>query len=239
VSLLLTRHNSKQAESTISLFLKQNVPFGSIGAEVVQQTQQSASTQQTDLLVSNGWKLESLNSSADALLKSAARLEDEVRKETTYWGQVLAIEEKKWPISRLPREKHTLAVRYGFQEAAPEFRERGVAVLRRAADGSIDLDLGGGTAERAMRVLVVDLDSRVLSSSSDTITMGNDSVDIAILRARTSLFDEELFSEVFKESRLLANRGVVAENCARRKGSEQRISRWKHFESRIFGAKTS
>lgn len=63
-----------------------------------------------------GWRMQSLNGAADSILKSASRLEEEMEKEATYWNQVLAVKEKGWSLSRLPREKHTLGIRYGFAE---------------------------------------------------------------------------------------------------------------------------
>ena len=65
--------------------------------------------------------MKSLNNAADSLLKSASRLEEEVEKETRYWSQALAVKEKGWSLSRLPREKHTLGVRYGFLEGEALF----------------------------------------------------------------------------------------------------------------------
>ena len=67
-------------------------------------------------LVTMGWKMESLNGAADSILKSASRLEEEIGKEMRYWEQVLKIKEKGWSLHRLPKEKHTLGVRYGFAE---------------------------------------------------------------------------------------------------------------------------
>ena len=69
-----------------------------------------------DYLISMGWKLQSLNSTVDSLLRSATRLEQEIEQEATHWKQVLEIQEKGWSISRLPNEKHTLGVRFGFAE---------------------------------------------------------------------------------------------------------------------------
>ena len=60
--------------------------------------------------------MQSLNNAADSLLKSASRLEEEIGKETKYWNSVLAVKDKGWSLSRLPREKHTLGIRYGFAE---------------------------------------------------------------------------------------------------------------------------
>lgn len=100
----------------MSAFLKQSLPLGCLDTDVVQIHQKSDAEKQTDELVSVGWKMQSLDSVADALLKSAMRLEQEIERETKYWGQVLAVKEHGWSLCRLPREKHTLGVRYGFAE---------------------------------------------------------------------------------------------------------------------------
>lgn len=102
----------------MSPFLKQNLPMGSLGAEIFQLPQMSEMEKGRDELVSTGWKLQSLNSTADALLVSASRLEQEIARETKYWGQVLAVKEQGWSLNRLPREKSTLGVRYGFGEGS-------------------------------------------------------------------------------------------------------------------------
>lgn len=59
-----------------------------------------------------------MDSAADSLLKSATRLEQEMERETTYWEKILAVKEQGWSVCRLPREKHTLGVKYGFSEGA-------------------------------------------------------------------------------------------------------------------------
>ena len=116
VSVLLSKYTPKQAEVSISPFLKQNVPTGSIGTEVVQLSQIPDKQIRDDELVSTGWKLQSLNAVADSLLRSAIKLEKEMSQEAKYWEQVLAVKEKGWSVCRLPREKHILGVRYGFAE---------------------------------------------------------------------------------------------------------------------------
>lgn len=67
-------------------------------------------------MIELGWKTQSLGSVADFLLNSATRLEKELASETRYWDQVLKIKDQGWPVTRLPREKHALGVRYGFAE---------------------------------------------------------------------------------------------------------------------------
>ena len=119
LSLLLSQYAPGAVTLTLSPFLKQTLPLGSLGAEVVQAPEKSESEQQQDEMVTMGWRMQSLNDVADSLLVSAARLDGEIVKETTYWRQVLAVKEKGWSLARLPGEKHTLGVRYGLAEGKP------------------------------------------------------------------------------------------------------------------------
>jgi len=119
VSLVLSKHTPRQAEITISPFLKQHVPMGSIGAEVTQLPQESDKRRDDDSLTAMGWKMQSLTAAADFLLRSATRLEKEMGEEAKHWEKVLAIQQKGWSITRLPRERHMLGVRYGFAEGTP------------------------------------------------------------------------------------------------------------------------
>ena len=123
VSLLLSKYSPSQSQTTLSAFLKQNLPLGSLGGEVVQAPQVSEIEKRNARMASIGWRMKSLNSAADSLLKSASRLEEEVEKETRYWTQALAVKEKGWSLSRLPREKHKLGVRYGFAEGETSDRD--------------------------------------------------------------------------------------------------------------------
>ena len=90
--------------------------MGVLGADFVQESQKTDTEKHNESLVAVGLKLQSLNSSADFLLQSAARLEQEVELETRYWEQVLAVKDHGWSLCRLPNEKHTLGVKYGFEE---------------------------------------------------------------------------------------------------------------------------
>ncbi len=116
MSLLLSANLPAQASTTLSPFLKYAVPLGSIGVAHVQPPPRTDPRQQDDRGVAAGWKLQSLTDAADAILRSATRLEDEVRKEARYWEQVLAVQDQGWSVCRMPRERRTLAVRYGLLE---------------------------------------------------------------------------------------------------------------------------
>ena len=116
VSLLLSKETPRQAELSMSQELKQHVPLGSIGVGRVQAQPESTEIIKDQDLVLKGWRLQSLNSAADALIKSAAKLESEIQQEVHYWEQILAIDGKSWSLCRMPKERHTLGVRFGFLE---------------------------------------------------------------------------------------------------------------------------
>jgi mediator of RNA polymerase II transcription subunit 17, fungi type len=124
ISLLLSKHAPRQAETSISPYLKQNVPMGSLNIDVVKSTQKSESMQKDSHNVARGWRMESFNAAANRLLKAASRLENEVAAETKYWDEVLSIKDKGWKVCRLPRERQVLGVQYGFMEGSIlRFRE--------------------------------------------------------------------------------------------------------------------
>lgn len=116
VSLLLSKHAPRQAETSISAFLKQAVPLGSLNSEVVNPPPKPESVIQDTKAVSRGWRLQSFDAAANKLLKSASRLEAEVASETRYWSEVLSVKDKGWKMCRLPRERQSLGVQYGFLE---------------------------------------------------------------------------------------------------------------------------
>lgn len=116
VSLLLSKHTPRQAETSMSTFLKQVAPLGSLNAEIVEPPPKSEAAVQDVKTVSRGWRAQNFNAAANKLLNSATRLEEEVASETKYWDEVLAVKEKGWKVCRLPRERTALGVQYGFLE---------------------------------------------------------------------------------------------------------------------------
>ncbi|KAL9098610.1 MAG: hypothetical protein Q9163_005762 [Psora crenata] len=210
ISLLLSERTPGNAALTLSPFLKQTLPVGSLGAELVQSPDAAQAERQYDEMLAMGWRVESLNKAADSLLDSASRLEGEMRKEATYWGQVLAIKEKGWSLSRLPREKHTLGVRYGYAEAYSNFRDRGLAALRQDEEGNLNLDCGHrSSSKRRLRVRIL-LDGVPISTASDhpDADPQSGSLEQEILDSRNGIFDEELDLELHREAEHLANQGV-------------------------------
>ncbi|KAL8687811.1 MAG: hypothetical protein Q9218_006120 [Villophora microphyllina] len=210
VSLLLSSHALKAAEATVSPFTKAAVPFGSLGAEIMQQPQKSEEEKATEGLVNLGWRMQSLTSSANALLQSASSLEQEIGRETAYWQEILAVKANGWSVCRLPSERHTLGVRFGFIEAHTEFRDRGLAALRRGIGGNIELDRGPRW-QRDQRLRVRLLKGGIpaaTSQISEAATEDDPPLTQQLMRARNSLFDEELYHELNREAQNLVNQGV-------------------------------
>ena len=194
----------------MSPYLKSKVPLGSLGIDVTRTPEISAAEQQDVTAVSRGWKMESFQSAADKLLRSAERLEETVAAETQYWSEVLAVKDKGWKVCRLPRERQTLGVQFGFMEATATFRDRGLAALRRGDGGRVVLDRGvGATAPKGVRVRVRLGDKTVGMSMPEQIKKEDTtSVEADIRQARDSLFEEELFYELYREARSMMKHGV-------------------------------
>ncbi|KAI9820326.1 MAG: RNA polymerase II mediator complex subunit [Pycnora praestabilis] len=209
VSLLLSKETPRQAEVSMSPYLREHVPTGSIGADRTPLPQLSEAEQRDREKVSQGWKLEGLNSAADSLLRSANRLEREMEQESRYWEQILAVQEKGWSVCRLSHEKHTLGVRFGFSEANPEFKSRGMAALRRAEGGNIFLDQGIiSSRPKTVRVRIQNSGITTGTSTVKSTSTETPSTEDLILRARNTVYEEELYYEITREARSLANQGV-------------------------------
>ncbi|KAK5698182.1 RNA polymerase II mediator complex subunit [Elasticomyces elasticus] len=209
VSLLLTKDAPEKGKTTISAEIKRQIPLGSLGYDMWQNMPVNKAREAQDALLATNVRMESLQRSADSLLVAADRLESNVRKETQYWDQILSITANGWNVCKLPGQQHRLGVTYGFNESAPEFSRRGIAALNASPDGGILLERGIGSKPKAMRVILKQggLDvgrSRVPTVADESETM----LEARIRHARNSLFDEELYHELLRESRGQASLGV-------------------------------
>jgi mediator of RNA polymerase II transcription subunit 17 len=193
----------------MSPHLKQFIKPGTLAMDVWHNVPPNKEQEMVDDTIARGWGIQSLQASADSLLGAATRLEKNVRKETHYWEQVLSVSDKGWSISRLPREKHNLGVRFGFLEALGEFRDRGLAALRSDEDGNVLLDKGFGNNSKVLRVRIQKGDTIVgVSQMPDVSVESESTLEARIRHARDSLYEEELFHEIIRESRSLASYGV-------------------------------
>lgn len=153
VSLLESDH-AAQAQHSMSQALRESVPPKTLGTDVWVRMPVDEAKQAQDRVLARNVKMRSLQRSADDILGAARRLEDNVRKETQFWDQMLSISSKGWSVCRIPRTKR-LGVRYDFSESSSEFAVRNVAALNSNPDGSISLERGFGAKPTGLRVTVV------------------------------------------------------------------------------------
>lgn len=160
--------------------------------------------------VSRAYKLHGFSNAADKILGAASRLEEEAVKEEQYWEQILSIKQKGWSISRVPRDPRGLGVHFGFRDAAPSFRKRGFAALKRDVNGGLRLDRGAVPSRPvAVQVSVLRRGHNCGASSIPQAKASiEDRIDRQILQARNTLYEEELFHELGREARSLANQGA-------------------------------
>ncbi|RPA97843.1 hypothetical protein L873DRAFT_1689511 [Choiromyces venosus 120613-1] len=209
VSLLVSLHSPEAGSLSMSPVLKESVPVGSLGFDKVQRKADPKSVKE-DLAISRAWKVEGLNSAADTLMGASKKLGDEVEKEARYWEQILAIREDAWVITRMPNERRTLGVRFGFAESAAEYKNKGVGALRRGENGDVVMDdvaTTGSHGKAMLRVRVFE-NGEVRGSSVQSGNKRSGSVKDMIRRARNFIYEDELFFEITREARLMANLGV-------------------------------
>lgn len=115
-SLLLSTYNPTQANSTLSQALRDLAGIGTLGVDKLASSRLTEPQKQDNKKIAKGWKASGLIKNADAILSAAERLEREVEYETKYWEQLRIISENGWAVCRLPGERHTLGVRFGFSE---------------------------------------------------------------------------------------------------------------------------
>lgn len=215
IALLESKYNPRQAAVSISGDTKAAVPLGSVGADVWDQKAMPVdqAREAQDKLLASKVRMRSLQQSADDLLGAATRLQENVRKETTFWNEVLSISDK-WNVSRIPRT-HLLGVHFGFSGCAPAFAGRNLAALVGDSEGAVSLERGIGTRPKAVRA-IVRKEGRVIGSSR-LPTLSDDeetTLDARIRHARDSVYDEELYHEMIREARTLYSLGVSMNGSA-------------------------
>lgn len=160
-------------------------------------------------LVGKGWKIQALDRSVDSILAAATRLEKEIDCETKYWEEILAVDQKGWKTCKLPQERHTLGVRFGFFEAPPSFRNRSLAALQRRDDGSVYLDQGVSDPTPKRVLIRIETNGKVTGTLKPEQAVPDAApLESLILRARNTSLEEELWQELNREARSLANHNV-------------------------------
>ncbi|KAG8420665.1 RNA polymerase II mediator complex subunit [Metarhizium acridum] len=212
LSLLLSKQNPTQAGLTLSQQLREMVGIGTLGADKLDEPILNANKEKEEEEVATGWTLMQINQARDAAYEAGKFLQREVDAESKYWEDVMAVKKPGWSICRVPHERHTLGVKFGFSEASPEFKNNGLAPMRRGDSGSVELDLGrlGGVSEGL--VVTYEKDGQVVGRSVPRRRAHDDtSLESRVLEARNTIFSQELWHELTREARTLAAYGVRPE----------------------------
>jgi mediator of RNA polymerase II transcription subunit 17, fungi type len=212
VSLLESKYSEKHGEGSISEALRKAVPVGSLAFDVWEMPPQSDEETKNEENVARGWRMEGLTKAADALLKAATRLEQDVRKETKFWSQILDVNSQGRVIFRHPKQRPDLGTQVASIEAGPVFKERGLMVLKPDEDGVVSLRQSIASSPKTIRVRIsregriVGCSKRVFSASQEANVITP--LETQVARARDSLFEEEFFHEMTIETRGLFSFGV-------------------------------
>ncbi len=203
VSLLLSKETPATAVTTFSPGLRDMVGIGTLGATMLDApTTLTQSRVPDNKMVAIGKRLMDLNKAADTALAASKRLQREIGSETKYWSEVLGVSEAGWQTFRLPHERHTLAVQFGFPNTAPELKDSGIGPLRRAKDGSVRLEhgrMGGGSERVQVRILE---NGVVVGKSSPPQRLPPDApLEARVKESRDTAFAQELFHEISREGR--------------------------------------
>ncbi|KAI5464048.1 subunit 17 of mediator complex-domain-containing protein [Mariannaea sp. PMI_226] len=205
LSLLLSKQNPTQAGVTLSQGLREMVGIGTMGADKLDDSNVTQEKVQDHEDIAIGWTLMEINKARDAAEAAKSFLEREMAAEGKHWEGIVAVQKSGWSISRVPQERHTLGVRFGFSEAAPEFRSNGLAPMRRGEDGAVQLDCGrlGGVSERL--VVTYERNGKVTGRSALPAHTTDDApLEARVLEARNTIFAQELWHELTREARTLA-----------------------------------
>ncbi|OHE96621.1 RNA polymerase II mediator complex component SRB4 [Colletotrichum orchidophilum] len=213
ISLLLSKESPAQAGVTLSQQLRDWTGIGTLGIakreDNDEQKQRDAEKTKDNRDVSLGWALLDIEKTRESADKAATHLSKEVEREAKYWNEVLSVHQAGWSMCRLPAERHTLGVRFGFSEG----RNSSLAPLRRGDDGAALLQhgrVGSGCQRLAITV------SRS-GEISGRLAVGTSVPDSAllpdrVLEARNTIFAQELWHELHREAHSLASYGVRADN---------------------------
>jgi mediator of RNA polymerase II transcription subunit 17, fungi type len=123
LSLLISKQNPTQAGVTLSQGLRDMVGIGTLGTDRLDTPPVTPAKVQEQENIALGLALIQTNKARDAAEAASAFLEKEVTVEGKYWEEIAVVQKSGWSISRVPQERHTLGVRFGFSEGMPHFDE--------------------------------------------------------------------------------------------------------------------
>lgn len=118
ISLLLSKQNPTTASTTLSQQLRDLVGIGTLGSDRLDASNLTPDMIQDKQTAAVGMTLMEINQTRDSAEEATKFLQKEMEAEGKYWEEVMKVQSSGWSISRMPHERHTLGVRFGFSEGA-------------------------------------------------------------------------------------------------------------------------
>lgn len=97
------------------------VGIGTIGADKLDNSPITSAKAQEQENIALGFTLMQTNKVRDAAEAASSVLQKQVTAEGKYWEDIIAVQKSGWSITRVPLERHTLGVRFGFSEGMLTF----------------------------------------------------------------------------------------------------------------------
>lgn len=239
ISLLLTSVKTSAGASSMSPFLKKNVPSGSLNADKIQLNRKSSREKLINNIINKAWKLRTLEESKNLLKENYIEIQKSLQKEHEYWSKISdSITNKDVVFKMRDNEtgKRSLGVKYGYEDSGSLFKkDKGIAILRHNSElnklvlvplsnAQNDIHINKINEERFLRIRIL---TRI-EEDNDFIVSGESSLDelflnksdrpnkddirIQIKKLQFFIFEHELMYQLKKESIHLIPYGVTIEN---------------------------
>lgn len=130
LSLLVSKQNPTTASATLTSHLREKVGIGSMGADRLDASNMTPEkTRDKDSIVA-GWTMMEISETRDAAQEAARFLEREIAAEGNYWEEVTKVQQSGWSVCKMPNDKSSLGVRFGFSEGErPVYLHAGEAYI--------------------------------------------------------------------------------------------------------------
>lgn len=106
---------------TLSQGLREMVGIGTMSADKLDDSNVTPAKVKEREEVAVGWTLMEINKTRDAADAASSFLQREIAAEGKYWEEIVAVQKSGWSISKVPQERHSLGVRFGFSEGKPPY----------------------------------------------------------------------------------------------------------------------
>jgi hypothetical protein len=191
----------------MSPLLKSRVPSGSLAGEHVKSTPKAQNK-----VLAQGWRMGTLETVSTNLLAKSKSIQETSKQGEVFWEAVDDLKNKGWSIFKHPQLG--LCVDYSFVSLGSRFQPQAVAQIVQEMNGmaAIRVDSNEKIRQR-LSLSISGLDGTILSTSINTpIDLEEvEDLDKNLLLRRDLQFDGELWVHLQKESRLLLNQGVIAD----------------------------